>query len=163
MFVEYDCNYPSVFLKLKELIIKQLPIVLVEHVGSTSIVNCGGKGIIDIAVLYRQGQLELAKNGLETLGFQKQISIDPFPESRPMRVGSIKWKNKKYKIHAHVIKFGCKEHFELVYLRDRLNIDLKLKNEYEKEKQRILTSGITNSLKYSVEKGIFIKSSILMV
>ena len=157
----YDFDNPFVFCKLKKVILKALPFVLIEHVGSTSIINCGGKGIIDIAILYIHGQIELAKKGLEIIGFQKQISKDPFPESRPMRVGSIKWKNKKYKIHAHVIKFGCREHFELIYLRELLNINSKLRNNYEKVKQKIIEKGITDSLKYSIEKGKFIKSHIL--
>lgn len=161
MFTEYDINNPFVFSKIIKVILKELPIVLIEHVGSTSIINCGGKGIIDIAILYRPGQLENVKKGLEILGFQKQISTDPFPESRPMRVGSIKWKNKKYKIHAHVIKFGCREHFELVYLKDHLNMNSKLKNNYEKVKQKIINNGITNSRKYCIEKGKFIRSFIL--
>ncbi len=161
MFSEYDFDNPFVFSKLKKVILNVLPFVLIEHVGSTSILNCGGKGIIDIAILYRHGQLEIVKKGLEIVGFQNQISIDPFPESRPMRVGSIKLKSKKYKIHAHVIKFGCREHFELIYLRDLMNINSKLKNNYEKLKQKIIERGITNSLKYSIEKGKFIKSYIL--
>lgn len=161
IFTGYDFANPIVFSKLKKIILKKLPFVIVEHVGSTSILNCGGKGIIDIAILYRHGQLELAKKGLEIIGFQKQISIDPFPESRPMRVGSIKLKNKIYRIHAHVIMFGCREHFELIYLREQLIINAKLKKYYEKVKQRIIKSGITDSLKYSIEKGKFIKSNIL--
>lgn len=161
MFTGYDFNNPFVFSKLKKIILKVLPFVLIEHIGSTSISNCGGKGIIDIAILYRHAQLELTKKGLEILGFQKQISIDPFPESRPMRVGSIKFKNQKYKIHAHVIMFGCKEHFELIYLRELMNMNSKLKNNYEKIKQKIIGRGITDSLKYSIEKGKFIKSYVL--
>jgi GrpB-like predicted nucleotidyltransferase (UPF0157 family) len=161
LFKEYDIDNPVVFNKLKKVILHAVPFVLIEHVGSTSVINCGGKGIIDIAILYKNGQLELTKNGLESLGFQKQVSTDPFPESRPMRVGSIKLKNKNYKIHAHVIKFGCREHFELVYLRELLNMNATLRKNYEQMKKKIIEKGITNSLEYCIEKGKFIRSQIL--
>src|SRR5438874_1909694 len=65
------------------------PELQVEHVGSTSVPGCGGKGIVDLAVLYGEGFLDRAKLILDGLGFQKQGGRDPFPESRPMRVACV--------------------------------------------------------------------------
>src|SRR5438128_1230092 len=44
----------------------------VEHVGSTSVPGCGGKGIVDLAVLYPEGLLARARDVLDGFGFQQQ-------------------------------------------------------------------------------------------
>ena len=40
----------------------------VEHIGSTSVPGCAGKGIIDLMVLYPVGGLEHARQVLDSLG-----------------------------------------------------------------------------------------------
>ena len=55
----------------------------IEHVGSSSVKGCGGKGYIDLLVLYPAGQLDVAKQALAALGFQRQQSrwaLDQFLE-----------------------------------------------------------------------------------
>jgi len=90
------------------------PRLLVEHVGSTSVPGCGGKGIIDLAVLYPEGRLTRARTVLDGLGFQKQSGPEPFPEDRPMRVGCVEHQGRPFRIHAHVIALDSEEHGELV-------------------------------------------------
>src|SRR5882762_7738322 len=75
------------------------PQLQVEHVGSTSVPGCGGKGIIDLAVLYPEELLARARAVLDGLGFQKQGGPEPFPESRPMRVGSVEHDGRSFQIH----------------------------------------------------------------
>ncbi len=159
-FLEYDMVFPEVFDKIKAIINKNVPSVIIEHVGSTAIQGCGGKGIIDLAVLYKEGELEIAKGGLRAVGFQNQISKDPFPESRPMLVGSILYNSKKYKIHAHVIQFGCDEHYELIWYREHLNQNTKMCQKYEEFKKKILVNGSMDSLQYCYLKGPFIEKLI---
>jgi len=62
---------------------------VVEHIGSTAVPGCAGKGVVDLMVLYEPGRLPEVRKGLDALGFQRQTGRDPFPEERPMRVGSI--------------------------------------------------------------------------
>jgi len=54
----------------------------VMHFGSTS-ARVGGKGIIDLSVLYPEGQLQAAVDHLKALGFQDQASAKPFPPGAP--------------------------------------------------------------------------------
>jgi GrpB-like predicted nucleotidyltransferase (UPF0157 family) len=54
----------------------QLPEVIVEHVGSTAVPGCAGKGAIDLLVPYREGELEPVKEILEQLGFQRQSTTE---------------------------------------------------------------------------------------
>ena len=129
----------------------------VEHIGSTAVPGCAGKGYIDLLVMYRDGHLEVAKRVLQELGFERQRSRDPFPEDRPMRVGSVVHKGKRYLIHAHVVAEASPEVSELLRFRDRLRSNERLRAAYEAEKRRILAEGITDGVDYANSKGEFIR------
>jgi GrpB-like predicted nucleotidyltransferase (UPF0157 family) len=132
------------------------PILQVEHIGSTSVPGCGGKGIIDLMVLYPDGLLARARAALDLLGFQKQDGPEPFPEERPMRVGSIRPGKQRFRIHAHVIAQNSEEHGELVWFREALRARPALRESYEERKRAILASGIQDSIEYCKAKGVFI-------
>ena len=53
----YDPRAPEVARRVTEIIHRQLPHVLVEHVGSTAVPGCAGKGVIDLLIPYREGEL----------------------------------------------------------------------------------------------------------
>jgi GrpB-like predicted nucleotidyltransferase (UPF0157 family) len=133
------------------------PIIRVEHIGSTSVPGCSGKGIIDLAVLYPMGSLSIARDVLDQLGFQHQGGPEPFPESRPMRVACIKYDKRLFRIHAHVIESGSSEHYELLSFRNILRTSNSLRDKYEQEKRQILNSGVCNSIEYSKVKGRFVR------
>ena len=86
-----------------------LPRVTVEHIGSTSVPGCAGKGIIDLMVLYPDGDLEAVKDALKRLGFQPQTVGHLMPESRPMRVGAVRYQGRIYRLHVHVIAASSPE------------------------------------------------------
>ena len=132
------------------------PALRVEHVGSTSVPGCGGKGIIDLMVLYPEGLLARARVVLDDLGFQRQSGPEPFPESRPMRVGAIELTGRSFRIHAHVIALDSQEHRELVWFRDALRDSPELRERYEERKRAILATGIVDSIEYCKAKGTFI-------
>jgi GrpB-like predicted nucleotidyltransferase (UPF0157 family) len=136
------------------------PELQVEHIGSTAVPDCGGKGIIDLAVLYRDGCLVPARAVLDGLGFQKQTGPEPFPESRPMRVGSVEHDGHAFRIHAHVVAFGSDEHRQLVWFRDALRASPELRHRYEERKRAILALGINDSHEYCKAKGIFITDAL---
>ena len=48
------------------------PRLSVDHIGSTAVPGCAGKGIIDLMVLYPAGLLEVAKETVDRMGFQHQ-------------------------------------------------------------------------------------------
>ncbi len=129
----------------------------VEHIGSTAVPGCAGKGIVDLAVLYGEGGLERAKQVLDALGFQRQTTRDPFPEDRPMRVGAVHWDNSLFRIHAHVISKSSPELHELTAFRDRLRADRVLRTAYETRKRDILAAGVTDSVAYCEAKADFIR------
>jgi mannose-6-phosphate isomerase-like protein (cupin superfamily)/GrpB-like predicted nucleotidyltransferase (UPF0157 family) len=133
-----------------------LPGVVAEHFGSTAVPGCAGKGVVDLMVLYQPGQLPQVREGLDTLGFQRQTGRDPFPEERPMRIGSIEYDGTWFLLHAHVIVLNSPEVAELRSFRDRLLGDAALLDQYVALKRRIIAEGVTDSLDYCIRKGEFI-------
>lgn len=147
--LDYDPRFVEVALLLADLIQSRAR-VTVEHIGSTSVEGCKGKGIIDLMVHYPEGLLEEAKAALDRLGFQRQRSRDPFPEDRPMRVGSIEYDGDTFRIHAHAIAHSSPEVQELRSFRDRLRLDAALREAYVARKREIISAGVTDPVDYSL-------------
>ena len=71
-FQPYDHRAPQVAKHLIKLAESYLPEVTIEHVGSTAIAGCPGKGIIDLMALYPKGRLDVVKELFLAMGFQRQ-------------------------------------------------------------------------------------------
>jgi GrpB-like predicted nucleotidyltransferase (UPF0157 family) len=156
MCLDYDPLAPHVAERVGLLVRSQLPEITVEHIGSTAVPGCAGKGIIDLMIAYPQGSLEDVKAVLDVLGFQRQSTRDPFPEDRPMRVGSIQQNGRTFRIHVHVIAGSSPETHILRNFRDRLRADPALRAAYVMRKRQIIGEGIVDSVEYCERKGEFI-------
>ena len=157
--VEYDPRAAEVASRVAELITARCPELIVEHVGSTSVPGLAGKGVVDLMVLYPPGGLEAAKEVLDDLGFQRQDTRDPFPESRPMRLGAITVADGTVvRLHAHVIAMDADEAGELRRFREEMCSDALLRDAYVERKRAILAAGISDSVDYSYAKGDFIEN-----
>ena len=159
-YLPYDPESPRVAAWIAKLISQSSSQSQVEHIGSTAVPGCWGKGIIDLLMVYMPGCLEGARNALDGLGFQRQIGAEPFPESRPMRVGSARYFGRTYRIHVHVIEAGSSEARDLVRFRDLLRDNIDLRCRYEAEKRALLARGITKGTEYSNAKGDFIRRTL---
>jgi GrpB-like predicted nucleotidyltransferase (UPF0157 family) len=153
----YDPRAPRAAQRLIRWIADSAPDLTVEHVGSTAVPHCDGKGTLDLLVMYAPGGLERAKAVLAGLGFQKQTGRDPFPEDRPMRVGLLAFEGGRFPIHAHVIACDSDEASELIRFRDRLRSDPALRAAYVARKREIIHEGVADSLEYSIIKGTFVR------
>ena len=156
---EHDSGAPEVARLLADAITAAGPDLSVEHIGSTAVTGCAGKGVIDLMVLYPPGHLTLAKRVLDELGFQRQATRDPFPEDRPMRVGAVAQRGRPFRVHAHVIAADSVEAAELRAFRDRLRAEPELCSAYEACKRSILAAGVTDPVAYADAKGEFIRGS----
>lgn len=152
---EWDSRSPVVAALLIQSIEADNPEVSVEHVGSTSVPGCGGKGIIDLMLMYRVGGLAAARDALDRSGFQHQISRDPFPEERPMRVAAVQYGGTEFRTHVHVIAADSPEVTEFRVFRDALHRNPELVAAYTARKREILAAGITDALDYTESKGAF--------
>ena len=154
-WVPYDTRFPLVAGQVASLVRDRIPHVTVEHIGSTAVPGCGGKGVIDVMVVCAPEVLERVKDLLAELGFQPQPTRDAFPESRPMRVGALRYQGQLFRIHAHVLTSGVPEAARLLAFRDRLRADAALRASYEACKQAILAAGTSDSVSYAEAKGRF--------
>jgi GrpB-like predicted nucleotidyltransferase (UPF0157 family) len=156
---EYDPLAPAVAELVSEAIRAVEPRLAVEHIGSTAVPGCAGKGVVDLMVLYPAGLLDAAKRALDGLGFQRQGTRDPFPEDRPMRVGAAEHGGRLFRLHAHVLAATAEEAGTLRAFRDRLRADPELRADYESLKRAILEAGVTDAVDYAEAKGEFIRAS----
>jgi GrpB-like predicted nucleotidyltransferase (UPF0157 family) len=156
-YLPYDSEAPRVAALIVEKIVAAKTDLTLEHIGSTAVPGCWGKGIIDLVVLYPDGELESARDTLDGLGFQRQSGAECFPETRPMRVGSVEYFGRLYQIHAHVVAAGSNEARDLIRFRDLLRRNVGLLRAYEMEKRAILARGVSLSTDYSKAKGDFIR------
>ncbi len=137
-----------------------MPSLRVEHVGSTAVWGCAGKGIVDLAILYAAGQLACTRDLLDEFGFQHQTGPVPFPEGRPMRVGGSKCGGRTFRLHAHVVSATAPEAAELLAFRDRLRGDPVLREAYVARKREIIAGGVSDSLDYCYAKSAFVERTL---
>jgi GrpB-like predicted nucleotidyltransferase (UPF0157 family) len=159
-YVEYEPGVIGAANDVIRLIQEEAPWMHVEHIGSTAVPGCAGKGIVDLMALYPAGKLDAARTVLESLGFQHQKIGHVFPEARPMRVGAIQHNGKRYRLHVHVIAMDDPEVASLRRFRDALRADSALRDAYEAKKLAILKSGFNEPSDYTYAKGEFIRSVI---
>jgi GrpB-like predicted nucleotidyltransferase (UPF0157 family) len=160
MYVEYDPAAPAVAVRVKAIIEAAAPWLLVEHIGSTAVPGCAGKGIVDLAAFYPPDTLAATRDTIDGLGFQPQKTGHAFPENRPMRVGAIEHDGVMYRLHVHVVGADSDEAVSLRRFRDVLCADSALRDAYQTKKRVILQSGASDPADYTFAKGEFINAVI---
>lgn len=145
---------------LAQFLREQLNGAAVEHIGSTAVPGCAGKGTIDLVVLYRDEALVEVRDQIDELGFQRQTTREPFPEDRPMRTGAFEYEGQRYLVHVHVVSAESREAEDLRYFRDCLRADPELRAAYVAFKRKLLAGGIRDSIDYAIAKGEFIRQCL---
>lgn len=158
VYVEYDAGAPDVASRVIGLVGAAAPWAQIDHIGSTAIPGCAGKGIIDLVALYPEGKLDAMRDTIDGLGFQPQRTGHAFPEDRPMRVGAIEHRGQVYRLHMHVVAAHSAEARSLYRFRDVLRADPALRDAYQAKKRAILQSGVNSSNDYTQAKGEFISA-----
>jgi GrpB-like predicted nucleotidyltransferase (UPF0157 family) len=129
----------------------------IEHIGSTAIPGCHGKGPVDLMLLYPPGHLVMARDTLDELGFQRHELPGAFPEERPVRIGTIAHDGTSFRLHVHVLVAGAPEAAEQICFRDILRANSALVAEYVALKQAVLAGGVSSSGEYNDGKDAFIR------
>ena len=159
-YMEYDPGAVGAAAQAAALIESAVPWAEVEHIGSTAVPDCAGKGIVDLMALYPAGKLEATRDAVDRIGFQRQKAGHIFPEERPMRVGAIQHAGKRYRLHLHLIGMDSPEKESLRRFRDALRADPALRDAYQAKKRAILRSGLREPKDYTHAKGEFINAVI---
>lgn len=149
-FNPYDSRAPKVAAILKEQLETYSSKVIIEHIGSTAIPECPGKGVVDLMALYPDQYLEEVKLLLLEVGFQRQGKEfkKRFPDSRPVFMGTFQYDNTSFLIYVHVIKDDSYEAVRFRKFRDRLRCDSELLSEYISTKKRIISKGVVDTDEY---------------
>lgn len=135
VYKPYSKIFPSLFQKEKERISSVLKNAMIEHIGSTSVPNLGGKGIIDIAISVPKIDMKRASTALQKLGYEFRVTFstqnrlyfvaflaDPEEESR--------------RYHIHLTYPSSTELKELIGFRDYLRMHSETVDEYANIKKQ---------------------------
>lgn len=156
-FRPYDPRCGEVAARLAVMIQAGMPEARVEHVGSTAIPGCHGKGPVDLMLLYPPGRLAAARDRLDRLGFQQHEQPGAFPEERPVRIGTIEHDGATFRLHVHVVAAAAPEIAEQIRFRDTLRANPALVAEYVGLKQAVLAAGVADGAGYNDGKDAFIR------
>jgi GrpB-like predicted nucleotidyltransferase (UPF0157 family) len=159
-YLPYDHESPRVADSVAQMILAADAKFCVEHVGSTAVPGCCGKGVVDLILLYAVGRLVEAHEILDDLGFQQQSGPESLPENRPLRVATVEYLGRDYRVHVHVLEDGCAEASDIVKFRDLLRSNVGLRRAYEMQKRVILSRGICKNTQYSQAKREFIRTAL---
>ncbi len=159
-FRPYDPRCPAVARRVAKLIQRRLPLAHVEHIGSTAVPGCAGKGVVDLMLLYPPSHLAAARDAVDALGFQRHDRPGAFPEERPVRIGMIEHDGERFRLHVHIIAANAPEVAIQRRFRDRLRADPALVAAYVARKRAVLAAGLADSAGYNEGKAVFIQRVI---
>ncbi|MDP3639719.1 MAG: GrpB family protein [Nanoarchaeota archaeon] len=157
IFRKYTPKYLKFFSSEKKRIVKALgSTVKIEHVGSTAIASLGGKGIVDIVVGVSKAKLQEAKKKLEKAGYEFREKAS-YPERLFFR-RDYPYKNRKRRIHIHLVKFGGTDWKEMIGFRNYLLKHPEVVEQYVKIKKEAVKKADGRGGVYRKHKENFIKS-----
>jgi GrpB-like predicted nucleotidyltransferase (UPF0157 family) len=151
---------PEVARRVAELIAKQRPGAVAEHVGSSAVPGLAGKGTVDLLLPTPQEEIPAVTEDLLALGFQRQAVATAFPPTRPMLQGIIRHGDTSFRVHIHVVPADSPEVAALRGFRDALLADSELRREYEQLKRSIVDSGTVDSVAFSKAKHAWIVAAL---
>lgn len=157
---EHDARSFEVARLVCEAITAARPDVAPEHVGSSAVPGLPGKGFIDLVIPADPADIPSLTASLLDLGFHRQRNRDPFPPTRPMLEAALRHDGDLFIIHVHVIPSADPEIAELRGFRDALRGDPALREAYAAEKRRVVSSGVTDTTDYAIEKGRFVERAL---
>ena len=151
---------PEVARRVAELIAKQRPGAVAEHVGSSAVPGLAGKGTVDLLLPTPPEEIVAVTEDLLALGFQRQAVATAFPPTRPMLQGIIRHGDTSFRVHVHVVPADSPEVVALRGFRDALLADPGLRQEYEQLKRSIVDSGTVDSVAFSRAKHAWIVAAL---
>jgi GrpB-like predicted nucleotidyltransferase (UPF0157 family) len=154
----WDARGPAAADSLVRRLQAALPGIEVEHVGSTAVPGCDGKGIIDLMLLIPAGHLSQVRATIDGMGFQPQSGGKRFPDDRPMREGSFTFDGSVFRLHVHLIPADSAEVDRLRKFRDRLIANPELVALYVEQKRRLVDAQVSDRSTYTLGKKDFIES-----
>jgi GrpB-like predicted nucleotidyltransferase (UPF0157 family) len=132
--VEYDPQWPVAFATIRtslETALDGVPVIGIEHVGSTSVPGLAAKPIIDIDVIVDRSYVGDATAALEAVGY-RSLGEMGVPDRH-----AFKTPPDEIRQNTYVIVDGCLSLRNHIGLRDVLRGDPNLRDEYSSVKRRL--------------------------
>lgn len=152
----YDEEAPKIFEEIKRFVCNAIPYKIgVEHIGSTAVPGLGGKGIIDVLIIAKKGDMQKIVEILESKGFR----YNPGGGSPPERLfvsGPFRYRGRDLHIHIHITYFGSKEHIDKILFRDYLRRHQEEARRYYELKKRWSEEAGEDRAKYTKLKTAYI-------
>jgi GrpB-like predicted nucleotidyltransferase (UPF0157 family) len=130
---DYDRAWPAAYARAASRITAALGhrVVMLEHVGSTSVPGLPAKPIIDIVLEVADSSDEAAYvPGLEAAGYALRIREPSWFEHRMLR-------DPHRSVHLHVFSAGCPETQRMVRFRDHLRATPADRDQYAATKREL--------------------------
>ena len=105
---DFDPRAAEIARQVAGLISRHLPSLRAEHVGSTAVPGCGGRGIVDLLIACPEGDAEKVNLLLGRLGF-RQGGEALFPPHPPAYRGAWVHNGEAFLLHVHVLPAGAAE------------------------------------------------------
>ena len=153
---DFDPRAAEIARQVGGLISRHLPAVRPEHVGSTAVSGCGGRGSVDLLIACPEGDREQVKLLLDRLGFQSGGEA-LFPPHPPVYRGAWTHDAETFLLHVHVLPAAAPEVDSIRFLRACLRADKELARAYVEHKRAIVSSGVTDAAEYCRQKASFLK------
>lgn len=146
---DYNQQWPTYFAQLKESLqvaLLSVPILAIEHVGSTSVLNLAAKPILDIDVVVIQSVVPLAIAALQSSGYT-YYGTWGIPDRHALRMES-----QVPATNLYVCVPGCLALRNHIAVRDLLRSDKSLREEYAAVKRNLAEREWKDMMEYSEAK-----------
>ena len=132
--VSYDARWPTWFAALEQryrAAMQHVPVLAIEHVGSTSVPGLSAKPIIDVDIVVERAAVAAASAALEALGYVPLGELG-IPERWAFRAPA-----DGIATNTYVTVAGCLSLRNHLGVRETLQADAELRDEYVAVKQRV--------------------------
>ncbi|MDP9463018.1 MAG: GrpB family protein, partial [Actinomycetota bacterium] len=134
--VDYDPQWPEAFATIREVLqtaLDGVPVIAIEHVGSTSVPGLAAKPTIDVDVIVARPHVGEAIAALESIGYQHLGDLG-VPDRH-----ALKAPRDAIRQNTYVIVEGCLSLRNHLGVREVLCGDPELRSEYSSVKRRLAT------------------------
>ena len=149
---DFDLRAAEIARQIAGLIGRYLPSLRVEHVGSTAVPGCAGRGIVDLLIACPEADAEKVNLLLGRLGFHPGGAA-LFPPHPPPYQGAWVHDGDPFLLHVHVLPAAAAEVDSIRFLLSCLRADGELARAYVQHKRAIISSGVTDAAEYRPPKG----------
>jgi GrpB-like predicted nucleotidyltransferase (UPF0157 family) len=155
---DYDPCAVDAARQIASLIQSYLPRAAVEHIGSTAVPGCQGRGIVDLLLPIADSDAAAVEELLGRLGFQRSSEPAPLGTDRPLWVGSWPREGETLLLNVYLRPPDSPEVDGMRFFRACLRADPDLRKAYVARKREILADGVTDPAEYCRLKGEFLKA-----